>query len=212
MSNSFDEVQFPVDIALGATGSGSGWSTQIVTLSGGDEKRNQNWAMAKGKWNVATGIKDNADMAIVDAFHRARFGRAVGFRFKDWRDFTATGEVCGGLVNGTNAVFQLQKTYASGPGSSVRTICKPVASPAPQIFLNGVLQTITTDYTIDLTTGLVTFVTAPVTGPVTWTGQFDCKVRFDIDQLDININDMQNGGEFLMEAQNIPIVELRPTE
>ncbi len=207
MSNAFDEVQFPVSIALGATG-GPGWSTVVVVLSGGYEKRNQNWANARGKWDVSTGIKNAADMAIVDAFFRARFGRAVGFRFKDWRDFNATNEVCGGLANGTNTIFQLQKTYTSGPGTSIRTISKPVASPAPQIFVNGVLQTITTNYTLDTTTGILTMVAPPAYVP-TWTGQFDVPVRFDSDDLDIAIEDMSGGGAFLSRASKIPIIELR---
>lgn len=207
MSNPFDEVQFPVSIALGATG-GPGWSTVVVTLSGGYEKRNQNWANARSKWDVSTGIKDPADMAAVIAFFRARFGRAVGFRFKDWLDFNATNEPCGGLASGGNTVFQLQKTYTSGPGNSVRKISKPVASPAPKIYLNGVLKTITTDYTLDLTTGILTMTAAPSYVP-TWTGQFDVPVRFDIDDLDVAIESMQDAGVFLSRAAKIPIVELR---
>ena len=104
--------------------------------------------------------------------------------------------------------LQLQKTYTSGPGTSIRKISKPVASPAPQIYVNGVLQTITTDYTLDTTTGMLTMVTAPAFVP-TWIGQFDVPVRFDSDDLEVEIQDMSGGGQFLSNATKMPIIELR---
>ena len=48
----------------------------------------------------------------------------------------------------------------------------------PQIFVNGVLQTLTTHYTISAT-GLVTFVTAPAGAlSVTWTGTYYRRMSF----------------------------------
>jgi len=49
----FHEVQFPPDIAYGATG-GPAYATAVVEAGGGFEKRNVNWAAARGKWNVAS--------------------------------------------------------------------------------------------------------------------------------------------------------------
>jgi hypothetical protein len=42
------------------------------------------------------------------AFCRARKGRAYGFRFKDWTDYKATGQLTG-TGNGAIKIFQLVK-------------------------------------------------------------------------------------------------------
>lgn len=202
---SFVETQFPPRISRGATG-GPGFSTEVVVLSGGDEKRNQNWAKARGKWDVATGIKTPTDMDAVRAFFYARAGRAAGFRFKDWGDYKATAEICGGVVDSSNKIFQLQKTYSSGAVSYARPIKKPVTSSV-KIYIGGVLKTLTTDYSLDSSTGIVTFIAAP-SSAVTWTGEFDVPVRFDTDQLDVTLETLSAQG-ILSNAARIPIVELR---
>jgi hypothetical protein len=56
-------------------------------------------------------------------------------------------EVPTGSVNGVNVTFTLANTPVTG---------------SVQVFLNGVRQKLTTDYTI--ATGTITFVTAPYTG------------------------------------------------
>lgn len=71
----FHEIQFPPDISYGASG-GPGHSTRIVTTVSGHEWRNANWAMARGRWNVAHGLKKREQVAELIAFSRARRGRA----------------------------------------------------------------------------------------------------------------------------------------
>ena len=61
----------------------------------GYEKRNVNWSEARGRWDVATGLKKPAQIDQLIAFLRARRGRAYGFRFKHWTDYKATGPVLG---------------------------------------------------------------------------------------------------------------------
>lgn len=202
--DAFVEVQFPPRISRGATG-GPGFSTDVVVLSAGDENRNVNWAKARGKWDVATGVKTPTDMDAVRAFFYARQGRAVGFRFKDWGDYKAAAQACV-ATDGTNKIFQLQKTYSSGAVNYVRAIKKPVTASV-QVFVNGVLKVLTTDYTLDSTTGLVTFGSAQ-TDPVTWTGEFDVPARFDTDQLDVTLQTLSAHG-ILSNASRIPLVELR---
>jgi len=66
----------------------------------------------------------------------------------------------------------------------------------------GVEQT--TGITIDTTTGLITFASAPATGAAITAGyEFDCAVRFDADQLAINLASFAAG-----EIPSIPIVEV----
>jgi len=104
---SFHEVQFPPDIAYGATG-GPAYATAVVEAGGGFEKRNVNWAAARGKWNVASGLKNRSQVSTLIAFFRARKGKAYGFRFKDWTDYQATAQTIG-VGDGLVTAFQLVK-------------------------------------------------------------------------------------------------------
>jgi hypothetical protein len=84
------EVRFSDSIAYGATG-GPEFATTVVATGSGHEKRNVNWADARGRWDVASGLKKQAQIDELIAFFRARRGR-YGFRFKDWTDYKATGQ------------------------------------------------------------------------------------------------------------------------
>ena len=76
---SFHEVRFPDNIAYGATG-GPEFATTVVATGSGHEKRNVNWSEARGRWDVASGLKKQAQIDELIAFFRARRGRAYGFR------------------------------------------------------------------------------------------------------------------------------------
>src|ERR1700690_454276 len=152
----FHEVQFPTDIAYGAQG-GPQYSTSVVITASGFEQRNSLWATSRMAWNVATGLKKQAQLDTLIAFFRARKGRAYGFRFKDWSDYQATAQALG-TGDGTTHTFQLVKNYTSGPASEIRTIKKPVTGTVV-VYLAGVMQS--SGWSVDTTTGIVSFVTAP---------------------------------------------------
>jgi uncharacterized protein (TIGR02217 family) len=63
----FHEVRFPDNIAYGATG-GPEFATTMVATSSGHEKRNVNWSEARGRWDVATGLKKQAQIDELIAF------------------------------------------------------------------------------------------------------------------------------------------------
>jgi hypothetical protein len=67
----FHEVRFPDNIAYGATG-GPEFATTVVATGSGHEKRNVNWAQARGRWDVASGLKKQAQIDELIAFFRAR--------------------------------------------------------------------------------------------------------------------------------------------
>ena len=90
----FHEVRFPDNIAYGATG-GPEFATTVVVTGAGHEQRNVDWAEARGRWDVASGLKNQAQLDELIAFFRARKGKAYGFRFKDWTDYKATGQLIG---------------------------------------------------------------------------------------------------------------------
>jgi uncharacterized protein (TIGR02217 family) len=185
----FHEVQFPPDISYGASG-GPGYSTTVVTTVSGHERRNANWAAARGKWNVAHGLKKREQVAALIAFFRARRGRAYGFRFRDWTDYQALAQLIG-VGDSATKTFQLIKRYASGGEIEARIIAKPVTGTV-KITLDGVEAA--SGWSVNTATGLVTFTTAPAAGvQVTADFEFDVPVRFDSDQMDITIETYQLG-------------------
>lgn len=202
MVSSFVEVQFPTEIAYGATG-GPQYSTDIVELLGGAEQRNINWSAGRGKWDVSSGIKTLSQLEDFIAFFHARKGKAVGFRFKDWSDYKVTnGNI--GTGNGSATQFQLRKQYTSGGVTVNRTITKPVSGTI-SIYKDTVLQTVVTDYTVSTTTGLVTFNSAPGgSAVITATFEFDVPCRFDTDELALSVETYSLG-----QWGSIPIIEVR---
>lgn len=196
----FHEVQFPPKVAYGASG-GAEFNTSVATTFAGFEQRNINWQKARGRWDVSTGLKTKADMDVVQAFFRARYGKAYGFRFKDWSDYQALGQTLG-TGNGTQTAFQLAKTYTSGAYSYSREIRKPVSGTV-KIYLNSVLQS--AGFTMDHTTGVAAFSAAPGAGVIVSADfDFDVPVRFDTDALLVRAD-----GPGIFVWDTIPIVELR---
>ena len=175
---SFHEVQFPSKIAYGASG-GPMFNTSIATTNSGFEQRNINWNTARSSWDISTGIKSERDMSEVLAFFRARYGKAYGFRFKDFSDYKALNQTLA-TANGTNNKFKLYKNYKSGSGYYARRIHKPVKDTL-RLYVNG---SISNSHTLDTTTGEITFNLPPRKGSIIKADfEFDVPVRFDIDQI-----------------------------
>ncbi|MDX2073491.1 MAG: DUF2460 domain-containing protein [Alphaproteobacteria bacterium] len=196
----FIETRFPTDISFGSAG-GPEYSTDIIITQGGYEQRNINWAAARARYNVAYGVRTQEQLDALIAFFRARKGRADGFRFKDWTDYQATGQLIG-TGDGSTTQFQLVKNYTSGSITDSRTVTKPVSGSA-SIYLAGVLQT--TGYSLSTTTGIVTFSSAPAGGvAITATFDFDVPVRFDTDRLSASLDSYG-----LSSISDIPLVEVR---
>jgi len=183
----FDELQFPPEISYGATG-GVLFSTTVITTAAGFEQRNQNWERSRGRWTVGHQLKFDSELAELIQFFRGRRGRARGFRFKDWSDYTATLANIG-TGDGVEDTFQLRKIYDDSINPYYRTITKPVAGTV-RVFVDAVEQSLGIDFTVDTTTGIITFSPSaiPAIGEViTATFEFDTPARFDQDEMGINL-------------------------
>jgi len=202
----FHEVSFPLSVAFHSTG-GPVRKTEIVTLGSGYEERNAVWSGSRRSFDVGSGVRTLDNLSAVIAFFEARAGRLYGFRFRDFADFKSctSGAAVSptdqalGTGDGHTTAFQLTKTYASGAGSWIRTIGKPVTGTV-RIAVAG--TEVTSGFTVDATTGTVTFAAAP-TGAITAGYEFDCAVRFDSDSLSINLASFQAG-----EVPSIPLTEI----
>jgi len=197
---SFEEVQFPSDISYGANG-GPMFLTDVVATVSGYEQRNSKWSQSSAKYNVASGVKTETQWQALIAFFRARRGKAVGFRFKDWSDYSAE-NIGIGTGDDSTTDFQLVKLYTSGSVAVSRTISKPVAGTV-DIYVDAVLQA--SGVTVDTTTGIVTFDTAPAGGEVISADfEFDVPVRFDTDEMAISMDSFDAGN-----WSSIPLIEVR---
>jgi uncharacterized protein (TIGR02217 family) len=207
----FDEIRFPTMISRGASG-GPERRTDIVITGSGAEERNTRWADSRRRYNAGFGIKSLNDIHAVIAFFEERRGRLHGFRWKDHMDFkscapltqvSALDQVIG-TGTGSQASFQLTKRYGTGLRNYDRTIQKPV-SGSVLVSVNG---TATTSFSLNSTSGTVTFTPGaiPAAGATVRAGfEFDVPVRFDTDQLRINLSQIEAG-----DIPDIPIVEIRP--
>jgi uncharacterized protein (TIGR02217 family) len=204
----FDDVRFPPQISRGSTG-GPERRTEIVVTGSGAEERNSRWADSRRRYNAGFGVKSLDDIHLVVAFFEERRGRLHGFRWKDHLDFTsglpgaavtATDQAIG-TGDGTATRFQLVKRYGTGLRDYLRDITKPIAGSV-RVAVNG--QEVT-GFTLDALTGVVTLAAAPVPGATVTAGfAFDVPVRFDTDELRINLAQFAGG-----DIPDIPIVEIR---
>ena len=207
----FHEVRFPASLSFGSVG-GPERRTDVVTLANGFEERNSPWAHSRRRYDAGLGMRSLDDIEQLIAFFEARRGQMFGFRWKDWSDYKSAraskqpdfGDQELGTGDGTRTIFQLVKTYVSGPFSYVRPISKPVQGTV-RVGLGGSELSQGADFEIDTTTGTVTFATPPVEGaPVTAGFEFDVPVRFDTNQIQTSVASFKAG-----DVPNVPIVEVR---
>ena len=162
--------RFPDDISYNAIG-GPGYSTEIAEVYSGHESRNAAWSQSRATYEASHGVRTQAQFNTLLAFFRALRGRAHGFRFKDWSDFTvldSEGKL-GVPVSVAPGIYQLRKRYTAGALTEDRDIRKPVVGTvivrrngSPVTAGGGAGQ-----YALDTTTGIVTFVptsTKTITG------------------------------------------------
>jgi uncharacterized protein (TIGR02217 family) len=205
---SFDDIRFPPAISRGSSG-GPERRTEIVATASGREERNSRWADSRRRYNAGFGVKSLGDIHAVVAFFEERRGRLHAFRWKDHADFKScppasaispTDQILG-AGDGATAGFQLVKNYGSGLRNYARAITKPVAGSVVAA-INGAA---TANFTVNTATGVITFSAAPPAGHTVTAGfEFDVPVRFDTDQLSINLAHFGAG-----DIPEIPVVEVR---
>lgn len=210
----FHDVRLDEDIETGAKG-GPVFKTVVLGALSGREQRNIEWQYPRHVWNLGYGMQTREQYMEVVSFFYARRGRGYGFRFKDWTDYTsgngadpedgdnADNRALIALATGGTA-FQLYKFYADSGATFTRKITRPVDGTT-RIWVNDVEVTATGAFTVSLSGGIVTFAVAPSGGSeIEAFFHFDVPVRFDIDNLEINVK-WWNAAT----VPDITIVELR---
>ncbi|MBM6592370.1 DUF2460 domain-containing protein [Microvirga pudoricolor] len=212
MAADFHEVLFPLDIGLGRAG-GPVRRTDIVTLASGREHRNARWAASRRRYDAGLGVRSVDALHAVIAFFEERRGRLVGFRFRDRTDWRSgpPSQAPGpfdqriGTGDGASLAFPLVKTYGGGFAPYLRAIAKPVGGSV-RAGVNGAEQPVGSGFNCDPATGLVTFAAPPPAGAAITAGfAFDVPVRFDTDELDIDLSAFDAGA-----IPKIPLIEIVP--
>ncbi|WP_210485630.1 DUF2460 domain-containing protein [Microvirga antarctica] len=210
MASDFHEVRFPLDISLGSRG-GPVRRTDIVTLASGREHRNSRWAHSRRRYDAGLGVRSIDALHAVIAFFEERRGRLIGFRFRDrtdWRSGPPGHEPTPfdqaiGTGDGVTAIYPLTKRYGAAYAPYLRMIAKPVGTSV-RVAVGGIEQQVGSAFTCDPTTGVVTFAAPPAAGAAITAGfAFDVPVRFDTDELDIDLSAFEAGA-----IPQIPLVEI----
>ncbi len=205
----FDEIELPLRVGFGSKG-GPNFSTEIIVIDSGFERRNQNWAQARRVYDARAGVRSAADAAALQVFFHARAGRARGFRLRDWSDYSSAADnvsvpSCSdqaiGLGDGMTVAFQLKKSYSSGGVTHERTIAKPLEGSV-LVGIDG--AALDEGWSVNAATGLLTFADPPAEGQAITAGYlFDVPVRFDTDYLPLTAEN------FATYAAEVPLVEIR---
>ena len=208
----FHDVRFPDRLSVGSSG-GPQRRTEIVSLANGFEQRNTNWAESRRRYDAGVGLSSLDDLAEVVAFFEARRGQLHAFRWKDPMDHKSCqpGEDIAptdqpiGTGDGTETAFQLVKVYPAVVNAWTRVVSKPVANSV-RVAVDGEEKVYAADFIVNHASGLVTFTAAPGAGATITAGyEFDVPVRFDIDQIAVNIAAFEAG-----DIPTIPLIEVRP--
>lgn len=159
------------------------WLTKIQTAVSGKETRAAFRSAAIYKFSLSYDILREAaaytELQTLLGFFNARQGAFDSFLYTDPSDSSVVANSFG-TGDGTTKSFQLVRTI-SGSIEPVMNL-----NGTAQIYDNGSLKTVTTDYTID-SQGMVTFVVAPVAGhALTWTGSYYYRCRFIEDSIDFS--------------------------
>jgi uncharacterized protein (TIGR02217 family) len=102
-------------------------------------------------------------------------------------------------------IFTLQKTYGADFAPYVRPIAKPFGGTV-RVAVNGAEQTLGAAFSCDATTGTVTLAAPPPPGAAVTAGfEFDVPVRFDTDDLEVDLSAFDAG-----EIPKIPLIEIVP--
>jgi uncharacterized protein (TIGR02217 family) len=156
-----ESPRFPDDLSQGVT-FGPEFVTGVAAVQSGAEQRNRVRERALCMGECAHAVRTVDQLRTLLAFFRSVGGRHVGFRFKDWSDFSlADADSLLTLVAGTVNQYQITRLYSIAAGfEERRPIRKPVAGTVVLRDLGAVVTAgaAAGQYAVDTTTGIVTLV------------------------------------------------------
>ena len=198
IDNNFKDIIFPEAISYGSVG-GPAFFTDVNSSYNGYEQRNINWAEPKTQYSVGCNIASDLDVLL--SFFRITKGKARGFLFKDWADYSAHSQILQKCPKNSR-IYHFIKSYHSDAESSERRIFKP-HNIEVNVTVDGHLQN--NPFVAREDIGVLEFEAPLPDGAVVKASfQFYVPVRFDSDMLNISVDGYKNHS-----CNNIKMVELR---
>jgi uncharacterized protein (TIGR02217 family) len=194
---------------------GPNFSTRIVAMANGRERRNADWEQPQHQFILPYGnIDETAYKAMLQMFLNVR-GRNEGFLYRNRLNHTAQDELLAVAEPGqtefqlatTNIVdgipYQMQVFALYVPNEDDGAIAVPAT---PVVKVNGTPASISVDHD----RGGIT--TTPMTGGevLTWSGQFSHWVRFGSDRFAMSIEN--KGPRTFFISGDVELVEIAPPQ
>lgn len=225
---SFFEKRFPL-LSGWQFNVDAGYEVEIATSGqGAKEKRGLNYQYPRRKITVRIPQDKAADIILINRWHHALRGRAIGFRVQDPTDYLSIDiDPYQGMGNTTAADttaldqpiveveetptgFRLLKQYAIEIDETIfltqdLPILKPVEGTIQIANESGVTQS-PDRWLMDYSTGLLEVLGGFVGTPTTWGGQFDLPMRFN-SSLPIDVNEHRIA-EAVFELIELPRSEI----
>lgn len=159
------------------------------------------------EFNVAYGIKTDAQMLDVIDFFNARQGKLRGFRYKNWANYQVlNGNIA--IGDGINRRLPMVKTFGVAAAQTYKRMHKIVKGSVTGVTIGGAPLVENKDFAIDYNSGEIVFAVGQMPGeriPVkAQTLEFDEPVRFDIDSLQIVIDGYNNNS-----LSSLPLIGIR---
>ena len=146
-------------LAVGFSG-GPVWETSRVEAISGFSQRNQLRSRPVHEYRYSSAETDRANLLAIKDFHTSVRGSKSTWLLKDWTDYTTTNELLG---TGDAAETDYQLIVTTGTANPYARTIQYTKAGTLNVYVDGVLQTITTHYTVSATS-LITFVTPPGSG------------------------------------------------
>ena len=103
--NKFVEIRLPEELSKRAIG-GPYFDTNVYNMGDGSEHRTIKNNLCQMKYEISYQNLDHKQIEYMISFFRARFGNIIGFRFKDWSDYSVKNQLIA-VGDGLQDNFQL---------------------------------------------------------------------------------------------------------
>lgn len=175
------------------------FSTQIVELQNGRERRNAKWAEQKHRYSGQFMNIKLEQYQKIKNMHLVAKGQLRSFKIIDPLDNKAVNQTFG-EGDGLTKKFQLSKTSSIAGINYTRGIYGVIENDNFEVRVNG---DVVTNYTVDTKRGTVEFDEPPADNAIiNWSGDFYVWVRFEQDELPFTLDNpnLTNGTVAMIEV------------
>lgn len=162
------------------------FSRSKIYVQGGRLTQRFNWKSAKHALDLAYRARPKAEYdALLDFFYVVLANGYIGFRVKNWSDYTLT-EKNSALTPITGGGWQLQRQHTIGAAKHLRDVKKPVAGTVVVLRTRGgTASAINTS--IDYATGITAINGHAAGDTYSAIGEFDYPMTFESDEWVTNL-------------------------